>query len=284
MKRYFLLIILLFCNVNFIVLPSENIDSTTLNDIIREKKKQLDVNKEGSETIVSFTSFDLQLTVEEREIFESLQIKNLSPYNLYGSIEGKETEISEYITSLGNDQDKAQYVAQIIINISKEILTGFDAPAAWITLRSSHPNHQFDIPRWHTDGYFYPPFEGLQYKFAVTLQGPGTLLSEVTTATRNEYIKIYKEAWDTIKNSNDTTTIRERLIQHSNESRPLFVPLFPQDKIVQATALEGILFTVGNQKGTATFHSEPSIDRYRLFMSIVPGTIEQIEYWRNKQK
>ncbi|MDP3787747.1 MAG: hypothetical protein Q8Q60_00340 [Candidatus Chromulinivorax sp.] len=249
----------------------ENASQKSLDQIIAEKKHQLDTS-----ITESFSSFDPQFTAEEHEMFETLQIKKPLTYNLYGSPEGKEEEINEYIQSLGNDQQTSQSAAQAIVRMSKEILAGFDLPAAWVTLRASHPNNHFDIPRWHTDGH-----KNLRYKVVMTLQGPGTLLSKVTTETRAEYRKRDQQGREKIKDSYPELSQREQSIKHSDENRELFVSLFPADKVQQAAPRQGIIFIVGNEQ-TAAFHSEPRINTCRLFMSVMPGTVEHIEDWRNQ--
>ena len=53
--------------------------------------------------------------------------------------------------------------------------------SAWVAVRAFTPTHEYDMPRWHTDGAFYGlndpyPYPGLVFKFAAVLKGSSTLL------------------------------------------------------------------------------------------------------------
>lgn len=53
------------------------------------------------------------------------------------------------------------------------------AESASITMRAFQSSNSCDLPRWHSDGYYYQPMTGKQYKIAGTLQGLGTLFFNV---------------------------------------------------------------------------------------------------------
>lgn len=123
--------------------------------------------------------------------------------------------------------------------------------AAWFTIRLSLPNHDFDISRWHRDGYMWVPRKPAR-KFAVTLIGPTTLLLESSS-----YI-------DSVMIGRNYEGCREELARDlDNQPR------------VNLEPCQVFSFICGSD--IAPVHSEPPITRDRVFMSALPGTREQIQ-------
>ena len=121
------------------------------------------------------------------------------------------------------------------------------------------PHDFFNTPRWHTDGYYYAPFNGQQYKIACALKGPSTLFCQAPTDIREKFNEL----------------------QAKQSSRVMIAELLKDQPILQASTTQAMLFVVGDFQ-SAAIHSEPPIDQARLFISILPGTHEQIQELYNR--
>ncbi len=274
------ILIILLC-----LLPKMMLTSLSSHEIRQDIIDELKVQKNELGKNKPFNLFDLHLSQAEHEILESLHVKNSAPFDIYGRPEGKESDMSSYLESLGNSHEHARIATAIIYRFIKEILTSYDASAAWITIRSSKQNSHFDVPRWHVDGSFFPQQDALQAKILTTLKGPGTLLCDVSDETRKAYGPIRQETYREL-NFNNTmkdATIKQ-LHEHDHKVRPKLVALLESYEVQQAQTRQGIMFLVGNAATTAAFHSEPAITCDRLFISILPGTNEQVKFLHDSRK
>jgi len=69
-------------------------------------------------------------------------------------------------------------------------------------------------------------------------------------------------------------TIQEK-IKISDNYRPILAKKLSKEKIIQAKNNEGILFYTGHDN--AALHSEPKMDTLRIFISILPSSLENIK-------
>jgi hypothetical protein len=202
---------------------------------------------------------------EEKELWgKNIQIHTAKDYENFGHLEKLEAEVTEFFNSLNNAPDISKEAAESINKLVNRVLSVFGAETGWIAVRASKPTTEVNQPRWHKDGYYYPP-EGLQYKFAITLEGNGTLFCDLTEEQHTRFNEIYA---DTSLNQNE---IRSKLAE--------FIEPLP---IIAAKPFDGAIFIVGDPN-TAAVHSEPTkieTDR-RIFVSIVPGSKENITYLYN---
>ncbi|AEO59762.1 hypothetical protein MYCTH_2308282 [Thermothelomyces thermophilus ATCC 42464] len=144
----------------------------------------------------------------------------------------------------------------------------------WLTLRASKPTHDFDTARWHTDDDFFEPPRGasstsddssssgssssstrIRWKLCGTLQGPGTLFA--AEAARPHACAVVRCAACGRRGE----AVREEARAGLAGAR------------VAQTASGGAeiaFFRLGEEEGAV--HSEPPIDRDRVFVNVVPGT------------
>jgi hypothetical protein len=205
----------------------------------------------------------------EREALERLRIGRAERYDNYGNIRALESEVGTLITSLGTDGVAARHIGQLVGRLAGEVVSVFNAETAWVALRMSLPNNLFDIPRWHIDGYFFRPFSGDQQKVVVALKGPGTLFAHLTRKWREVFLECAQ---------------RHQRTALALEGREELRQIVEAGGAVKATrAMEGTIFTVGCHE-SATIHSEPKISSERMFLSLVPGSMEQINALRERWK
>lgn len=207
----------------------------------------------------SFAFVDLRLTDSEFDIIDKLKFDDLDheisrEYDRFGDLYLLKDELPIFLREMGNDDEEViQTVTEIIARAVQDVTKASNKNSAWVSVRASSPNHEFDIPRWHTDGKYYGPYPypGIVFKFAAVLKGSPTLLYNLPDDMRD----IFYANW------NDRKFLSELLDLNKAES--------PKKG-------EGVFFIVGNEKLGAV-HSEPKMGEHRLFFSILVGDESEID-------
>jgi len=207
-----------------------------------------------------FCFVDVGLSLEDINAFEAIVVERSKELNQFGDLRALEEAVFVFLGEVGpNPPDLARFVAVKVARVAAEILALSDKPSFWISLRASTPRHEYDIPRWHFDGYYMPTLAGqkapMQYKFALTLKGPSTLFCPIPT---------------------DFAELRQ-LLSSLMTNRPLMSELCGLSPLISPPKGFGAFFIGGNPK-TAAVHSEPRLaETTRLFLSIVPCNLAEVE-------
>lgn len=220
----------------------------------------------AAETQKGFRHFALGLTPQEQHLLSGIKVDDTASYNNFGDVNSVEVDAAGFFTQLGNAPDIAKQQAAVTAKMVKQTIAATGAETAWITIRVQQPTKEYDAGRWHTDGYFYPPHSGNQYKAVIALKGAGTLLNVPSDEQRALFMQAQRTANDTTKAQSSIITL---LDPQRTESTP---------------AGMGTMFIAGSEH--AAIHSEPPIHSERVFISILPGTAQQIDTLRqnwNKQ-
>lgn len=143
----------------------------------------------------------------------------------------------------------------------------------WLTIRASQATHDFDVPRWHTDGnYFDRAGEcELYWKLATTLFGPGTLFlsdGEKARAVQKKTRRSMKK--NTMANHRCIAVRCLGCAALQEVVRKRLAEKLANYEIVQPGVGECSFFRVGDEKGA--MHSEPPIPGDRVFVNVVPGS------------
>ena len=99
----------------------------------------------------------------------------------------------------------------------------------------------------------------MQYKVAITLKGSGTLFCNIPKEERKNFTEAVFQEYS-----------------HSLKGREELAKLLNQYKDYESGLYKGAAFVVGDPHNSAV-HSEPQINSERIFVSILPGTKEQIK-------
>ena len=172
-------------------------------------------------------------------------------------------------------------ISNILMKLNENVVKGNNDNYVWIDIRISLPNNNFDIPRWHMDGKFFINSEReTQTKFITTLKGNGTLLVDLNKEKRKEFDNIYDTYLNKKRNifnleEKDKDEYKKQINKILNEERIANYELMKDEKYIQMTNDQGLIFVVGNDK--STIHSEPPIQSNRMFFSILVGNKEEIE-------
>lgn len=214
---------------------------------------------ESSCSAQAFVNCDLGLSQSD-QVFAQMNVTNqVEEYNNFGDLENLRSELFPFIVDLGNDESHSLSIAEKIANIIHELIPV--NKTAYIIIRATTPNHNFDIPRFHTDGAFYEPYDSPQYKIAMTLKGASTLFVEPSQNQREELDIIQKNF------------SASEMLDYQIKSQQIFF----NSSILTASFGQASLFRVGIPHEEAAVHSEPKMETERLFLSIVIGSKEQVE-------
>ena len=223
---------------------------------------------------MSFVFVDLNFNDNDQELVNSILITNVSDTLEYYGILDRITLknlLRVHISQIGNDINKSTKIANLLLDkIIEPYLKATDKNYLWFKMQVIPPNNLFDIPRWHTDGYFYDSKYYAdnnlpQTKLAGVLKGESTLFKENDNEMRN----IYRETWessfvngkyDPIIDMENRKILDEKLVNYNTLSVP---------------KNHAAIFIVGSKDKSAV-HSEPRIKTMRLFYSIVSGTKNEI--------
>ncbi len=238
---------ILFSNVGFAF--------ETVNPV---EEMRENINALGSGT--SFAFVDIGLTEEELALADRLKFDNLGAettkqYDRFGNLHLIIDELPKFLREIGNDDEEViQAVTAIISRTAYNVTEASNKASAWVCVRASTPNHQFDMPRWHTDGMYYgldssKPYPEIVFKFGAVLKGPPTLLYPLPDAMRETF--------------------------YANEDDRQFLSELLDLRLAQSPEKgQGVLFIVADNT-MGGVHSEPKMDENRLFFSILVG--DQIE-------
>lgn len=223
-------------------------------------------------TQTQFVDFDLGLTAAEKQQIIAIKTKPHKCYDNYGDLKTLVVDLTIYFETLGNDYNSSYKAAKAIHRIVKKMKEDLKAESFWLTMRLPDKSDMYDIPRWHIDGFYYPPFKGRVTKIVFTLKGPSTLFYNILPEKRGTYNEIsYRPAKDKSDYSYGNTM----------EGRKELAKLVDHAKVHQPSLQTGTVYLVGDTD-TAAIHSEPPIHEDRIFVSILPGAKEQIQYWQGQ--
>lgn len=203
--------------------------------------------------------FDLGLTPRAWRTLECTIVKRGGVYDNFNQPDAYEADLLRLFRYIGNPLRRAQRQAVHAANVLKALNARFGQQSSWIAVRVTTPSSAFDVPRWHPDGYYYKPYQGLQRKSLVTLKGRTTLLAELSAASMKDVRAIVYDTSLPVRRAADNLVRMKGLVT----SAP--------------THMATEIATGGDN---ATIHSEPSFREARIFASAVPGTYEQIEELR----
>jgi len=179
--------------------------------------------------------------------------------------------IFEYfrLTTSNTEEDCVIY-AQIILRMVKFVGNFKETDSCILIIRLTTPSDEFEIPRFHHDGVFFHPKNGkiIQEKFVLSIRGAGTILSEPNELTRERVFEIFNnrdiDSEEISVRKELAKIIGEQIYQPTN-NQGVFMKIFEYNP-------ENNQFDFSN----SAIHSEPNITQPRLFISIVPGSADQI--------
>ena len=156
----------------------------------------------------------------------------------------------------------------IIKKLIKNITSAHNSDSYYIIIRIQEKTTFFDIPRWHCDGFYFKNRNRIQHKFLTTIKGNTTLILDTTKKEKDYYniLENYKN-----KSILDVNDMEYRKYIADNI----------KGKKINMTNNQGIMFIAGD-KDNCLIHSEPKIDKDRIFIAIIPSSTENIMLLKEK--
>lgn len=226
----------------------------------------------------TFRIFKIKYLKKEIECLNNFNINKSTNFRFFGNIKNL-TNLNKFLLSIGtNDIKDVNILENIIFKIINKILDGYNTNYFLIDIKISLPIDYYKIPRWHKDGKYFINNNKPETKFVMCLKGPGTLLIKSDENTEKIYNDIHLKEINELKNK---TT--EEVIKIVNKYRPLYDKKLKKSNIIQLENNDGIIFKVGNNNNS-TIHSEPNINKERIFISILPGLKKDIDELKNRYK
>ena len=159
----------------------------------------------------------------------------------------------------------------------------------WLSIRiTQNTVPQWIKPRWHRDGHFFDDTTRSEIKFVTTLLGANTLIAPTENSIYSQFDNIIKEK----RNEQDIYVKKHKLDPHSAIAREYYQQLNKKyNTLFENIPIDyqaihnntGILFASGTPD--AAIHSEPMMDKPRIFISIVPGTeMEILQLKANRER
>ena len=222
----------------------------------------------------SFKLFDIKYTDKEKQTINNFKINNETEFFYTGKfnkdnlLKDNQTKINilKFIESIGNNNEKdIKVIKNIIYKLLDKVTNGYDNEYIVLDINTSLPNNEFNMPRWHIDGY---PNNS---KFVTVLKGPSTLfIDDKDSKSRKIYftiedllIKEYK------KNSNGEYNEKTH-----DKYRKILAKKLKDCKIIQPQNNQGTIFLTDAPVNNTTIggiHSEPPFNEKRFFIGIMCG-------------
>lgn len=212
-----------------------------------------------------YASIDMSLWPAERKALAKVTVEcELPQYDYFGSSSKTlRTTLGIHLRKMGtNSSEDLAQITDVVVRLSEGMREGFEKESTWTMVRVSLPNDAFAIPRWHTDGKYYDSHPGeKQYKLVATLKGAPTLFSFATDMAKVETLMqaTNEEPFDLTLRKELAKVVAQKDLGNANQA---------------------VIYRVGDSE--AVMHSEPHITEPRIFVSVLPGTTEQIRQWQEK--
>ena len=252
----------------------DKLTATNISIYLNEHNNQIESEKSSSKI------FKINYDDQEQRLLNNIKIKKdiEDDYKYCGKYTNKLPDINEFLKKVTNNTNKEIVnITKIINKLVSKVVKGYNEKYVWISLRVSYYNKFFDTTRWHTDGNYYPTDNELS-KFVTALFGAGTLLKQSTDDSKKIFHETDKELWKLAKGkSNDE---KSKII---NEYRPIFDEKLKDIPTIQLKNDEGIIFYAGG-KYYSQIHSEPKMDKPRMFLSIFPMNKEGYEHMKDRSQ
>lgn len=225
-----------------------------------------------------FKVFDIKYDDDEKQCIEQFNLSNTISYNNYG--DNTFSKLENFLNDVGeNNSQNILKLNNLIKKIKEIVMLGYEKESFWLTIRVTTVEPFFDIPRWHCDGY-YTGFDRRDdlSKFATVLKGPGTLFIKTDADQRDLFINTRKEELDKSKqrNTRPNANLEDDMYRSTLNEKLEGVRL-------QANNDQAAIFMAGDFT-TCGIHSEPKKDTWRMFLSIVPGSKEEIQNWQTASR
>lgn len=222
---------------------------------------------------------NINIDSNDLEIINNLSITTFDTFDYFSYEDIKFSKIKHFLKKIcsTNSAKNINVLYKVIKRIYKSVVTGYASEAYWLSLRITPGSNVFEIPRWHVDGIFnLDHTTNIETKFIVTLKGDHNCGTKLFPMSSEEY-----EFFRNVNKNINTLSVsyiekRKMLI----EQMPL---LNDKNRIIISKIGEGIIFQ-SVKSGTGAVHSEPHCTTSRIFLSILPSTVNALTEFKKRSK
>ena len=238
-----------------------------------------------------------ELTTKEKETITSIKIETPVHTDFFYDENTIQDKILDYINKIGENNNIAEDTTNIIKRIIEGVIRHEKEESAIISLRATAYHKNDSKFRWHRDGkHISFPVSKPVYKYTLALKGESTPL----VIDKNAIDK-----FDAI--DNDKQELQDCMWKFAGKYKlgpydipieyfkgidkmtaPLLVDAIGNDYVQTRTLEEGVYFltmkdgTSKREKNTGAIHSEPEIQKDRLFLVVLPGLQDECRKYIEK--
>ena len=258
-----------------------------MNQILNEKNIRNYLENEPSQ----FKIFDIPYDKKTKKCLDNFKVERYNTYNNYGidNLSG----LNKFLNEIGsNTEEDINIMEKTIRDLTKLVMSSYNRKYTnyWLTIRSTLPNNNFDLKRWHCDLNFLEVKDINKRtdlnKFVTVLQGPGTFFLKTTSKERKLFYSMYGEESEKSKTrlKKDNSYLDDSSINDDIKFRKALTKK-ATGKIVQAKKYQAAIFMSFNTDSSMCgIHTEPPFNVPRLFLSITPCTKEEAKARRKYNK
>ena len=244
-----------------------------------------------------FLSFDLRLSTDDISLLNQLHIHTKQEYSNFGELQNLSSDLKFFIESLAPENDKiSNPIAELIAKLVDDVVLGNQqGESAWVLVRASIANSEFDLPDWHTDPCIAQAFDNSyddirnckknEHNVIFSLKGPSTLFSLLPAEKREEFN--FKA--DIMNYFGNETHVPLILIDSTDNNvdsellkRQELAKIVNTSDIFSVDFGQGYVFLASNTYGAV--HTAPPIHEERLFIAVFPGGKEEVRKLEEKLK
>jgi hypothetical protein len=201
-------------------------------------------------------------------------------YDNFGELDLLEKTARLALADQGQGESPATAVfVSSVSRLTHSTIKAIGCETAWVCLRTFMPETEFTA-RWHRDGRFFIAEDDpvVQHKAVFALKGRLSLFTTIEEGIMAQFDEVERRL-SAAYSAKDKSAIVAIQAELNAFVRPA--------NIVRLQAPhQGALFNVGIPE-RAGVHSEPEFDSARWFMSVVPGSREQIlalkQRWKSRR-
>jgi len=249
-----------------------------MNQILNEKNIRNYLENEPTQ----FKIFDIPYDKKTKKCLDNFKVERYNTYNNYGmdNLSG----LKEFLNEIGsNTEDDINIMDKTIRDLTKLVMSSYNKKYTnyWLTIRSTLPNNNFDLKRWHCDFNFLEVKDINKRtdlnKFVTVLQGPGTFFLKTTSKERKLFDSMYNEEFEKseIRLKKNNSYLDDSSVDEDIKFRKALTKKAP-GKTVQAKKYQAAIFmSFDTDFSMCGIHTEPPFNVPRLFLSIAPCTKEE---------
>lgn len=243
----------------------------------------------------SYKIFNIKYTQKEQEAIDNFNISNENFFTYFGKMNENiigicynnnnktKIDILEFLSKIGTNTEKdIKIINNIIYKLLNKVTVGYNKNYIWLSLRIFLPNKDYDLVRWHTDGF------KKQSKFVTLFKGPGTLfIDDSDIKSKETYFETndkFSEEYNKYFKNNKID--RNEILKMRDKYRKIQAKKLKNAKVVQPNNNQGAIFLTDYSKEpknkmeeylySPCIHSEPTNNKPRFFISVMCGTKKNI--------